>query len=250
MRVIFAVLVVFAALFSGCALYGEPKLAGQNETQTPEPTVSIVQNKELPEFSIKSPAEGSDMLAGDMVVELETQHFSIGKSGSENKENQGYFQLFLDKLPPVSCQSTMACALKNVSQGSHTLKVEAYNNDETIYKGVAARTVKFTSILPSGFDIEYPIDGLAAPYGTLVVRLKPINFAIGSPGSANKLNEGHFYLYLDDGDAIACAALQCPIIGVATGKHTLKVELRNNDRTPYKDAVGRIISFTAIGAAG
>ena len=30
----------------------------------------------------------------------------------------------------------------------------------------------------------------------------------------------------------------------------LKVEIRNNDRTPYKGAVGRIISFTAIGAAG
>lgn len=250
MRAVIAVLAAFVVIFSGCALYGEPQPAGRNEAQTPEPTAPIGQKKELPEFSIKSPAEGSDLLAGDMVVELDTQHLSVGKEGGENKENQGHFQLSLDKLPPVSCLSTMACALKNVSTGLHTLKVEVYNNDGTPYKGVAAKIVKFASALPAGFDIEFPQDSLAAPFGTVVVRLKPINFAIGKIGGPPKANEGHFHLYLDGRNATVCAAFQCPIAGVATGKHTLKVEIRNNDHTPYRDSVGRVITFTAIGAAG
>jgi hypothetical protein len=118
-------------------------------------------------------------------------------------------------------------------------------NDHSDYSGIQPKTVRFTVSEPPGFEIVYPADnGIARP-GTLSVELSAYNFEVVPPSETNVRGQGHFHLYLDDGEYIPCASTTCDVPDVLPGSHTLKVEMRNNDHSLYGDGSPKTIAFAA-----
>jgi hypothetical protein len=52
-------------------------------------------------------------------------------------------------------------------------------------------------------------------------------------GQARKEGEGHIHMYLDNGEKEGVKTGTKVFENLATGKHTIKVSLHNNDHTPY-----------------
>jgi hypothetical protein len=52
-------------------------------------------------------------------------------------------------------------------------------------------------------------------------------------GMERQPGEGHIHMYLDNGQKIAIKEGQMVFKDLASGQHTLKVSLHNNDHTPY-----------------
>ncbi len=99
------------------------------------------------------------------------------------------------------------------------------------------------------FSISAPSDGqlitIAATDNSTDVELTLTsqNLVLKQPGGAAKKGEGYFKLTVDDGDAINLTAKTYTISGLAPGNHTIKVELYNNDRTPYSPSLSKQVTI-------
>ena len=107
-----------------------------NVPTTPAPTVAKA------DFSIDSPAVGSTVASGTVVVKLTPKNFKVVAPGA-NVAGEGHFHLFLDDGSYIPCAST-TCEVTNVSAGTHTIKVTVQNNDHSTNVDVAAKSVTFT----------------------------------------------------------------------------------------------------------
>ncbi len=84
------------------------------------------------------------------------------------------------------------------------------------------------------FAITSPANGATVLPGDIKVTLTTDYFSEGAMGSANEPNYGHFHLFLDNGSYILCSSLTtCTVPNVTAGKHTIRVEMHNNDHTLY-----------------
>ncbi len=70
------------------------------------------------------------------------------------------------------------------------------------------------------------------------------NLILRSPGGAAKKGEGHFRVTVDDGVPQTVTTKNYLISGMSLGQHTIKVELLNNDRTPYSPAISKTVAFS------
>jgi outer membrane protein assembly factor BamB len=117
---------------------------------------------------------------------------------------------------------------------------------------------KTGSTAPS-IKVVNPIDGSTAAAGDLTVTAEPINFKLADPsGNANAAGQGHIHYFLDvnapttqgqpavtaAGTYAATAATSYTWKNVPPGKHTLSVELVNNDHTPLNPPVVQKINIT------
>ncbi len=196
-----------------------------------------------PSFSIASPGANGMVMAGDVVVTLDAQNFEIGKPETANREGEGHFHLYLDDGEYIACAST-TCTVPGVTEGEHVIKVTMHQNDHSLYEGVEPQMVAITAKGAPGFEIMSPKADETVARGNVVVKLQLKNFKIGQPETANKDREGHFHLYLDNGDYIPCASETCTVSSVGPGQHTVKVDMRNNDHSLYGDGSEKTVTFT------
>ena len=106
-----------------------------------------------------------------------------------------------------------------------------------------------------------PTEGATVSAGSVKLFIEATNFMIVNQlGKSNRGGEGHVHFFLDvdpipttkgkpavsaEGTYHAVAASSYTIPGIAPGKHTLAVELVNNDHTPLDPPVVAAISITA-----
>ncbi len=93
------------------------------------------------------------------------------------------------------------------------------------------------------FWIDSPLEGDKLSPGDVTVSLGVKNFKIGTPETANKENEGHFHLFLDNGTYMPCASTTCTV-NVGAGEHTIKVTVQNNDHSDYAGTQAKTVTFT------
>ncbi len=97
------------------------------------------------------------------------------------------------------------------------------------------------------FWIDSPAsDALVAP-GDVVVSIGVQNFKVGVPETANKDNEGHFHLFLDDGTYMPCADTKCTVKDVPAGDHVIKVVMQQNDHSVYAGVDSHSVKITVKG---
>ncbi|MDO8537952.1 MAG: hypothetical protein Q7S21_03640 [archaeon] len=93
------------------------------------------------------------------------------------------------------------------------------------------------------FSFKTPTES-AIVDSTFTAQVVPVNFDIGTAGTANKQNEGHFHFFLDNGSYIPIENLSYEFKKLKPGTHTLKATLNNNDHSPI--GVEKMISFNVV----
>jgi hypothetical protein len=115
--------------------------------------------------------------------------------------------------------------------------------------GVSQNNTPPVNVSPSvptpEFSVASPAAGAQVTAGDLLVQIETKNFLFGEVGSANKDGEGHFQIYLDKEPFSVCASENCTIANMTPGQHTIKVEMHNNDNSPYPGVAAKIISISA-----
>ena len=102
--------------------------------------------------------------------------------------------------------------------------------------------------LPS-FSILSPSDGQSISFtdetGTIELTVSTQNLVLKSPGGVAKVGEGHFKITVDGGESITLISKSRIIPELASGEHTIKVELLNNDRKSYTGQ-SKTVTFTLV----
>jgi plastocyanin len=70
------------------------------------------------------------------------------------------------------------------------------------------------------------------------------NLVLKKPSGAAKKGEGYFKVTLDANAPEIVTAKAYTLTNVQIGVHTVKVELYNNDKTPYSPAISKQVTFT------
>lgn len=70
------------------------------------------------------------------------------------------------------------------------------------------------------------------------------NLVLKQPGGAAKKGEGYFKITIDGANAATVTSKTFKMPALAVGTHTVKVELMNNDRTPYSPPIKKEVSFS------
>jgi plastocyanin len=97
-------------------------------------------------------------------------------------------------------------------------------------------------------SIASPGEGevIMAPGDTadVTLTLSTQNLLLKSPGGAAKKGEGHFRVTVDNGVPQTVTSKTYVMSGLQLGTHSVKVELLNNDRTPYSPVIVEEATFT------
>lgn len=70
------------------------------------------------------------------------------------------------------------------------------------------------------------------------------NLVLKQPGGAAKKGEGYFKITIDGANAATVTSKTFKMSSLGVGSHTVKVELMNNDRTPYSPPIKKEITFS------
>ena len=97
--------------------------------------------------------------------------------------------------------------------------------------------------------ITSPLDCMSIETANLngvgvTLQISTQNLVLKQPGGAAKKGEGHFRVTIDDGTPFMLSAKSYDVTGLGYGTHTIKVELLNNDNTPYSPAITKSVSYT------
>ncbi|MCS7001566.1 MAG: cupredoxin domain-containing protein [Dehalococcoidia bacterium] len=102
-----------------------------------------------PSLFINSPTEGQTIVGTDVEVQLEIANLTLRPPGTPNRAGEGSISLFLDNLPEQRI-SDRTFTFRNVSPGTHVLRVELRQNDGTPFTPPVQVTVNFRTQLPGG----------------------------------------------------------------------------------------------------
>jgi hypothetical protein len=93
-------------------------------------------------------------------------------------------------------------------------------------------------------------DAMAAG-DTVTVSVTVQNFKLVAPGGPNVPGEGHYHVYLDGaqgGNYLAAGETPTKLVtiplGTASGAHTLRVNISQNDHAPFSPPVEDIVPIT------
>ncbi len=225
-------------------------------TPVPKPTPTAVPQATL---TISSPTKGASFPVGNVTVTVQVTNFNlVDKKGQANVVGEGRIHYFLDTgaptypgRPAIPASGVWADAastnytFNNLTPGTHTMSVELVNNDDTplVPPVVASTTIRLLG--PPTITIVSP-GSSAIKSGGITVNVEVANFdVVDKKGQANVLGEGHIHYFLDINVSTATGQPAVPASGVWAsvtsttyafnlfqGKHTISVELVNNDDTP------------------
>jgi hypothetical protein len=97
----------------------------------------------------------------------------------------------------------------------------------------------FTIVEPVAGDTILASDDTADVSVVLSIQ----NLSIKPTGTTNNPGEGHFRISLDDGAFVSFFSRSYTMQGVGLGAHTIKIELDNNDNTPYYPPLTHSVTF-------
>lgn len=103
-----------------------------------------------------------------------------------------------------------------------------------------ARNPSFTITSPANGDV-ITASGDSAD---VTLSISTQNLLLKQPAGAAKKGEGHFRVTVDGGTPVTVTTKIYILSGLGIGTHTIKVELMNNDRTPYAPSISQEITFT------
>jgi plastocyanin len=98
------------------------------------------------------------------------------------------------------------------------------------------------------FTVTAPSNGqlitVSGESGDVTLTISTQNLVLKTPGGAAKKGEGYFKVTLDSNAPETVTTKVYTLSSVPVGEHSLKVELYNNDNTPYSPAISRSVAFT------
>lgn len=210
-------------------------------------------------YTIKviSPATGAKVstLGALIVVQvgggfiLDQQNF-----GGTNITDHGHMHYFVDGMYQGATWLT-GFVFSSLTPGAHTLKAELHYNDHGLVVPIVADTVQVTAGVPS-IKILEPAKDLSVSSLEFRLRVAVSNFTMSALdfGGWNLSGEGHMHIFDVVGaneiykDATADSTFT--ISGWSLGRHTLKVELYNNNHTElpaeYSDSVNLTVAAPSI----
>ena len=228
-----------------------------------------------PIVQIATPTQDTTFAAGDVTVQILASNFElVDKLGVSNAAGEGHAHYYLDVDPPtmpgqpaVTAPGTYAATAgtshtwTNVTAGHHTLAVQLVNNDHTPLTSPVVDEVAIMVTNDPMIDIATPANGVVMP-PSVQVSVNVQNFQlVDDLGEAPAPGEGHIIYYLnteppsmpgqpattDPGSYVATAETSHTWSDLAPGKHTLWVQLVNNDDTPLDPpATAQVFVFVAV----
>lgn len=142
MRHILLGLVLIGIILAGCLGPEQPQNVTNETNVTPPPPVV-----KTPSFTISSPTAGQTVMVqddpGDVTLTINTQNLLLKQPGGAAKKGEGHFKITVDGGTPLTV-TTKTYVLTGLAVGTHTVKVELYNNDKTPYSPKIFKEVTFT----------------------------------------------------------------------------------------------------------
>jgi plastocyanin len=93
------------------------------------------------------------------------------------------------------------------------------------------------------FFILSPTEGQTISGTSVQVQLDVSNIVLRPPGTPNRPGEGTFSLFLDNQPEVRTGDRTYTFTNVPVGNHTLRVELRQNDGTPFTPPIQATVNF-------
>ncbi|GIW08014.1 MAG: hypothetical protein KatS3mg060_2819 [Dehalococcoidia bacterium] len=93
------------------------------------------------------------------------------------------------------------------------------------------------------FFILSPTEGQTISGSSVQVQLDVSNLILRPPGTPNRPGEGTFSLFLDNLPEVRTGDRTYTFTNVPVGNHTLRVELRQNDGTPFTPPIQATVNF-------
>jgi plastocyanin len=242
----------------------------QNNDGTPfTPTIEAtlkIDVKPTTQAIVTATANKSTLKPGDSFeVSISTKNFKLNKNaiGKANVKGEGHYHIYLDNNTGANYLSAAADAKVSVilpastSLGMHVLRVRLMNNDHSEYKPRTEAIIRI-SVEDGKPKVTASADkSKAKPGDSINLTISTKNFKLNKAaiGKANKAGEGHYHVYLDNNTGTNYLAAGADnkvavILPVSTtpGKHTINVELRNNDHSQFKPKTVASISITVESA--
>jgi len=121
--------------------------------------------------------------------------------------------------------------------------------------GPAEQPKNQTNVTPPPPVVKTPTISITAPLnqetltvagntGNITLAISSQNLVLKKPAGVAKKGEGYLKVTVDTKAPEIVTAKTFVMTGLALGAHTVKVELYNNDRTPYSPAISKEVSFT------
>lgn len=228
-------LVAAVVLVAGCA---------QKPAPTPTPVAAS------PEIAFTSPSAGGTVLGPDVTLTFSVSNFQIVAPSDKNEAGKGHLHGYLDNGQYIPIADTSYTA-KGLSAGKHTFRLELQNNDHTLLSPKVMKEIEFTVGSAAGgttpeITFTTPTEGATVSGPDVTLTFAVSNFEVVGPpdDGKNVAGKGHLHGYVDGGDYIPIASNGYTAKGLSSGKHTFKLDLRNNDHTAYSPAVMKEVSFT------
>lgn len=99
----------------------------------------------------------------------------------------------------------------------------------------------------ASFETVSPTAGASVEGPSITLQMEVVNLILQTPGGANNPNQGHFHIFVDGGTGYDVVYEATHALALAPGEHTVRVELRNNDHSPFSPPVFREVIFTVTG---
>ncbi len=165
-------------------------------------------------------------------------------------KNEGYIVLTLNDQ--VNNINELEYKFTNLKPGDYNLRVKPYRNDRSSAGDEKSISFKIEGTPPEGlnFDIWWPKENSNIEGDVTILRIIPSdNFLFGKENSSNKINEGHFHLFVNNSkNYIELVQPTFRLSDLSAGKNTIIVEMVNNDHTNYY--LKKTVTFNAQTVTG
>lgn len=252
-------------------------------TTTPAPTTTTPAPTPAPPavpqatLTVSKPVEGTLFPVGNVTVTVQVTNFNlVGKQGQANAVGEGHINYYFDTGAPThpgrpaipesgvwASVTSTNYTFNNVQPGTHNISVELVNNDDTPLVPPVVDYTTITVLAPPTLTISSPGTASPLPEGEVTVTVEVTNFnVVDKKGKTNVLGEGHIHYFLDVSPT-ATSQPSTPASGVwgnvasttyafnlSQGRHTITVELVNNDDTPLVPRVVTSITVDVVANVG
>jgi len=110
------------------------------------------------------------------------------------------------------------------------------------------QTANQTTVKTPSFSLTAPaaneVITVEGATGDVTLAISTKDLALKKPGGVAKKGEGYFKVSVDGAASVAVSTKSYTMKNLAPGKHTVSVELANNDGTPYVPKISKSVSFT------
>jgi len=238
-----------------------------------------------PSLKVISPADGATITSTDIAVTVEVSDFKLAPEhvGLPDQEGEGHIHVMIDGMNMgvlfnFYTDTTFTLPGEGIAPGPHTLIFDLASNThmdmpDTVqevkinYQPTTPKPAPAPAATAGTPEVQIisPADG-ATVGPRFTMEVKPSNFtpALDLEGKPNLAGYGHYHVFVDmdmssmSGDMMSMAGMvgmpgsnsfPVDLSAWPAGKHTITVELVQNDHTPIEGANPAMIAISLQGAA-